>query len=126
MSMTAMKTVSVGGRTYRLVAVRADDGWVARAERTGTGERFGIECSAPTEAEAESRLANWLTWQHEHAAALAALQQAERAYHQTILGSAFANPTEGPSAIELQKESLEAVEQARLRLDEIRSRKPEC
>ena len=39
-------------------------------------------------------------------------------------GSAFASPTEGPGAIELQKESLEAVEAARLHLDEIRTRKP--
>ena len=46
------------------------------------------------------------------------------AYHRTIAGSAFANPSEGPSAIELQKESLEAVEAARIRLDEIRARRP--
>jgi hypothetical protein len=68
----------------------------------------------------------WLEWQREHAAALEALQQAQRAYHRTIAGSAFAGPTEGPTAIELQKESLEAVEAARLRLDEIRSKKPEA
>ena len=66
----------------------------------------------------------WLEWQHEHAAALEALQRAQRAYHRTIAGSAFANPAEGPSAIELQKESLEAVEAARIRLDEIRGRRP--
>ena len=65
----------------------------------------------------------WLEWQREHAAALEALQQAERAYHRTIAGSAFASPTEGPSAIELQKESLDAVEAARVRLDEIRARR---
>src|SRR5215475_2968772 len=53
-----------------------------------------------------------------------ALQQAERSYHRTIAGSAFASPTEGPSALELQKESLDAVEAARVRLDEIRTRKP--
>jgi hypothetical protein len=66
----------------------------------------------------------WLAWQREHAAALEALQQAQRAYHRTIAGSAFASPTEGPSAIELQKESLDAVEAARVRLDEIRARRP--
>jgi hypothetical protein len=66
----------------------------------------------------------WLEWQREHAAALEALQQAQRAYHRTIAGSAFASPTEGPTAIELQKESLDAVEAARVRLDEIRSRRP--
>jgi hypothetical protein len=70
--------------------------------------------------------AQWLEWQREHAAALEALQQAQRAYHRTIAGSAFASPTEGPSAVELQKESLDAVEAARVRLDEIRQRKPEA
>ena len=68
----------------------------------------------------------WLAWQREHAAALESLQQAQRAYHRTIAGSAFASPTEGPSAIELQKESLDAVEAARVQLDEIRGRKPEA
>jgi hypothetical protein len=68
----------------------------------------------------------WLEWQREHAAALEALQQAQRAYHRTIAGSAFASPTEGPSPVELQKESLDAVEAARVRLDEIRARQPEA
>jgi len=66
----------------------------------------------------------WIAWQAEHAAALEALQQAQRAYHRTIAGSAFASPTEGPSAVELQKESLDAVEAARIRLDEVRARQP--
>jgi len=66
----------------------------------------------------------WIEWQAEHAAALEALQQAQRAYHRTIAGSAFASPTEGPSAVEMQKESLEAVEAARIRLDEVRARQP--
>jgi len=56
--------------------------------------------------------------------ALDALQRAEHAYHRTIAGSAFASPTEGPSAVEMQKESLDEVESARVRLDEIRARKP--
>ena len=67
----------------------------------------------------------WLAWQREHAEALEALQQVQRAYHRTIAGSAFASATEGPSAAELQKESLDAVEAARVRLDEIRLLKPE-
>ena len=67
---------------------------------------------------------SWQEWQREHAAALEALQQAQRAYHRTIAGSAFASPTEGPSAVELQKESLDAVEAARVRLDEFRGRRP--
>ena len=65
----------------------------------------------------------WREWQRQHAAALEALQQAQRAYHRTIAGSAFTSPTEG---VEIQKESLDAVEAARVRLDEIRARKPEA
>ena len=67
----------------------------------------------------------WHAWQREHAAALAALQQAQRAYHRTIAGSAFASASEGPGAVEIQKETLDAVEAARVRLDEIRLGKPE-
>ena len=67
----------------------------------------------------------WQAWQREHTAALEALQQAQRAYHRTIAGSAFASPTEGPTAIELQQESLHTLEAARVRLDEIRARQPE-
>lgn len=66
----------------------------------------------------------WLDWQREHASALAALQEAQRAYHRTIAGSAFASPTEGPSPVEIQKESLAALEAARRHLDEVRARQP--
>jgi hypothetical protein len=110
---------------YRLVASQRDGQWIAVAERADTGDRFGIECAGGSEADAVDRLARWLEWQSEHTAALAALQRAEHAYHRTIAGSAFASPTEGPSAIELQKESLEQVEEARVRLDDVRARKPE-
>jgi hypothetical protein len=121
-----MKTVTIGSLTYRIAATERDGQVVARAERTDTGDRFGIECTGASADEAADRLARWLEWQHEHAAALEDLQRAEHAYHRTIAGSAFASPTEGPSAIELQKESLEAVEAARLRLDEIRAHRPEA
>jgi hypothetical protein len=110
---------------YRIVCVERDGQWIARAERRDTGDSFGIECAGATKDEAAGRLTDWLTWQSEHSAALEALRQAERAYHRTIAGSAFASPTEGPSAIEMQKESLEALEAARVRLDEVRARKPE-
>jgi TRAP-type uncharacterized transport system substrate-binding protein len=105
------------------VAVERDGGWTARAESVATGERFGIECAGQTDTAATERLLQWLTWQHEHASALEALQEAERAYHRTIAGSAFASPIEGPTAIELQKEAFKRVEAARERLDEIRARK---
>jgi hypothetical protein len=120
-----MKQITVGDTQYRLVCAERDGQWLARAERDATGDRFGIECSGASEAEAVARLTRWLEWQAEHAAALDALQRAEQSYHRTIAGSAFASPTEGPSAIELQKESLEALETARVRLDEVRARRPE-
>jgi hypothetical protein len=117
--------ITIGGTTFNLAAAERDGQWIARATRDDNGDPFGIECAGATAADAIARLTEWLQWQADHAAALAALQQAERAYHRTIAGSAFASPTEGPSAIELQKESLDAVEAARVYLDEIRSRRPQ-
>lgn len=120
-----MKPLTIGDREYRIVTSGSGSEWVARAERAESGERFGVECAGPTEQAAIERMSAWLTWQYEHASALDALQQAERDYHRTIAGSAFANPTEGPTPIELQREALDAVEAARLRLDEVRGRRPE-
>jgi hypothetical protein len=120
-----MTEITVGDFRYRLVAAERDGQWIAHAERPDTGQAFGIECAGPTSDAAIGRLTEWLTWQSEHVAALEALQTAERAYHRTVAGSAFANPSEGPTALELQKESLDAVEAARVRLDEVRACKPE-
>lgn len=120
-----MKEITVGGARYRIVTARRDAEWVAFAENADTGERYGIECRDPAELSAAARLEAWLSWQQEHRDALLALQHAERAYHRTIAGSAFASPIEGPSAIEIQKEALEQVEAARVRLDEIRAQRPE-
>ena len=119
-----MTIVSIGTARFRLAADQRDGRWIARASRDDTGDPFGIETAGATEHEAVERLTRWLEWQHEHAAALEALQQAERAYHRTIAGSAFASPVEGPTPLEMQKESLEEVEAARVRLDEIRARRP--
>lgn len=116
--------MSVGGERYLIRTHPRESGWVACAERSHTGERFGIDCVAPSEAEAASRLTEWLDWQHEHAAALEALREAERGYHRAVAGSAFVNPTEAPTAIELRRESLDVVEGARLRLDGVRARQP--
>ena len=120
-----MEHVTIGETRYRLICTARGERWFAHAEREDNRDPFGIECGGATEAEATARLTRWLEWQAGHTAALEALQQAERAYHRTIAGSAFASPTEGPSAIEMQKESLEAVEAARVRLDEVRARRPE-
>jgi siderophore synthetase component len=110
---------------YRIDARERDGQWIARACREDTGDPFGIECAGATETDATARLRAWLDWQREHAAALDALQQAEQAFHRTIAGSVFLSASEGPSAVEVQKDSLDAVEAARVRLDEIRARKPE-
>jgi hypothetical protein len=118
-----MTLLTLGNVRYRLAAVERGGQWIAHAVRDDTGDPFGIECAGASEDEAIARLTGWLEWQAEHAAALADLQRAERAYHRTIAGSAFASPSEGPSAIEMQKESLEALEAARVRLDEIRARR---
>jgi len=121
-----VRHISIGNQRFRIVCDQRGGPWMARAERDDTGDPFGPEYAGASEDEAVSRLIGWLEWQQEHAAALEALQQAERAYHRTIAGSAFASPTEGPSAIEVQKESLDEVEAARVRLDEIRARRPEA
>ena len=109
----------------KILCAEREGRWVAHAVRDDTGDRFGIECAGGTEHEAIERLTRWLDWQRDHAAALDALQQAERAYHRTVSGSAFTSPTEGPTAVEIQRDALAAVERARIRLDNIRARKPE-
>jgi hypothetical protein len=119
------KHLSSGGQRLGLSAEPRGAGWIARAVREDTGDPFGVECAGATEDEALARLTRWLEWQAEHSAALADLQQAERAYHRTIAGSAFASPIEGPTAIEVQKESLGAVEAARERLDRVRAQMPD-
>jgi len=110
---------------HRVKTIERDGRWLAYAVRADTGDRFGIETSGASEAEAADRMRQWLEWQQAHTAALEQLQRAEHAYHRTIAGSAFANPIEGPSALEMQKESLRAVEAARVALNEIRARRPD-
>lgn len=119
-----MKT-TIGGTTFTLQATERDGQWFARAAREDNGDPFGIECAGASEGDAIAGLTRWLEWQREHTEALTALQQAEHAYHRTIAGSAFASSTEGPTPLEVQKESLEAVEAARVRLDEVRGRRPQ-
>jgi hypothetical protein len=120
-----MDQLVVGGVSYRIVIIDRDGQYVAHAERADNGDRFGIDCAGVSRDAAAARLKRWLEWQNEHVSALAELQKAEHAYHRTIAGSAFASPGEGPSAIEMQKESLEVLEAARLRLDDIRNRRPD-
>ena len=110
---------------YRIIVVERDGQWIASAEQDGSGKPFGIECVGASKDGVTARPTRWLDWQREHATALEALQEAERAYHRTIAGSAFASPIEGPSPLEMQKDALRLVEAARVRLDDIRDRRPE-
>lgn len=119
-----MTHVTIGDREYRISCTEAGGTWTARAFRADNGDPFGVESTAASAEEAARRLTAWLEWQDQHASALADLQSAERVYHRTIAGSAFASPTEGPTPLEMQKESLDAVERARLRLDDLRRRRP--
>jgi hypothetical protein len=120
-----MTEISIGQVRYRIVVVEREGHYVAHAERLDTGDHFGVECAGGSVERASARMVEWLEWEHEHMSALEDLQRAERAYHRTIAGSAFSSPTEGLSAVEMQKESLDAVEAARVRLDEVRGRRPE-
>jgi hypothetical protein len=90
--------------------------------------------------------AKWLEWQRDHAAALAALQEAQRAYHRVFVERALASSRQ--SALESRQsvagdqeapgssgaadrpatdvqQKLDAVDAARVRLDAVRARKPE-
>ena len=119
-----MTTLTVGAVDYRLVVEERAGGWVAHAERVDTGDRFGVDATGVSEADARGRLATWLQWQDAHAAALTALQLAEHDFHRVVAGSAFAGPSDGPTPSELRRDALDRVEAARLRLDDVRARRP--
>lgn len=117
-----MPEVVVSGTRYRISAERREREWVASARVDETGERFGPELSGPFEAATVDRVERWLGWQAEHAAALEALQQAERSYHRAMAGQAFAAGPggAGPATLAL----LDELDAARRRLDAIRDRQP--
>jgi hypothetical protein len=69
--------------------------------------------------------AAFAAWQRDHAAALAELQEAQRVYHRTVAATAFAGAAERPSGEEMRRASLEALDAARITLDDVRARKPE-
>ncbi len=64
-------------------------------------------------------------WQREHRAALEELQEAQRAYHRAIAATAFSSTAEEPSVEQMRRASLEALDVARMKLDEIRARRPQ-
>jgi hypothetical protein len=114
--------IDIGGTWYRLVALESDDQWIARAFRVDTGERFGVDATAPTRESALGQLRRWLEWHHDHAAALAALRAAERAYHRAVTDEAF-----GASAKARRgagRAPMEELDRARAALDAVRTRRP--
>jgi len=60
-------------------------------------------------------------WYAEHAAALKDLQEAQRAYHRLVTDTAFVS---GGEIGEAQRDALARLDEARQRLDEVRSRQP--
>ena len=116
--------VVIDGRCFRISALLREARWVATAERADTGERFGVECAGETDAVAIERLRRWLDWQHQHTRALEELQQAERAYHRNVATNAFKSGPGERTSLEVHRDSLEAVAQARQRLDDIRDQRP--
>ena len=115
--------LTVGNTAYRLVTTEQSGQWTAHALRAETGERFGVETTAETAFDAIGGLARWLEWQHEHTCALDSLQQAERAYHRSVADVAFA-ASDNVIAMVGRRASLEQVDAARQRLDDVRARRP--
>lgn len=72
-----------------------------------------------------SDASHFAAWQKEHAAALAELQEAQRVYHRSVAATAFQGAADEPSGEEMRRASLDALDAARIRLDEVRARKPE-
>jgi len=63
-------------------------------------------------------------WQREHAEALAELQEAQRLYHRTVATTAFQGAADEPTAEEMRRAALETLDAARVKLDEVRDRRP--
>jgi hypothetical protein len=116
--------IEIAGHRFRLIVTERDGRWRAHAVRVDGGDQFGPEETGATEHEACERLSRWIAWQHEHAAALEALQAAERTYHRSVAGAAFAADPDAGAGADLRRESLEQPDAARTRLDEIRARRP--
>jgi len=120
-----MSDVVVRGQTFNIRVSRRDGRSVAHALRAETGDRFGENFTGGSDHEAVGCLTKWLEWQSDHAAALEALQEAERAYHRARASHMLASDTDRSSAGQERTECLERVALARERLDDIRSRRPD-
>jgi hypothetical protein len=114
--------IDIGGTTYTLDVIEREGQWYAEARKMPSGMRIGPTATAATADDAIARLVPWLEWQRDHQEALAALQAAEQSYHRAIAGSAFSSGL--AEATELQHEALQRIEDARLRLEEVRQAQP--
>ena len=75
---------------------------------------------ATSEEEARAR---WMGWQRAHQHALEALQGAEAAYHRLTAEQAFGRGDDEPARAR-RMEALTRLDVLRVRLDEIRERRP--
>ena len=117
------KNLQLGDTTYTLNAIEREGAWIAEARKGPSGMRAGPPATASTAEDAIARLVRWLEWQRDHEDALVALQAAEQMYHRAIAGSAFASGV--AEATEIQQEALQRIEEARVRLEEIRQNQPD-
>jgi hypothetical protein len=117
------QSIVIGGTTYMFDVIERGDKWHANARKMPSGVRVGPTATGATADEAESGLVRWLEWQRDHEDALGALQAAQQAYHRAIAGSAFSSGL--AEATELQHEGLQRIEEARLRLEEVRQAQPQ-
>lgn len=115
--------LTIGSTRYDLGTTEKNGQFTAHAVTGEKRERFGIETTGGSAAEALDKLTRWLEWQHEHTQTLAALQQAERAYHRAMGDAAFAIARD-LNAPDVSKTSLAEVDTARRALDEVRGRRP--
>ena len=123
-----MKQITLGDSDLSSSLRAERDGqWLAHAVRDDTGEPFGIECAGAT---GEAALIGWtdalarMAARARGGAGGAAAAPSVRIIERSPAAPSRTRPTVR-RAIELQKESLEAVEVgARVRLDEVRARKP--
>lgn len=119
-----MPPLVVGGQAFIIRTARRGGACLAHAQRAETGDRFGADVTGATEADAVAGVTRWLEWQRDHALALEALQEAERIYHRSVADLAFAPRERDDARLRARRESLELVESARGRLDEVRVRRP--
>lgn len=120
-----MPSLTIGEATYRIRTSQRTGQWTAWAVRAESGDRFGLDFASDSQASAIAAVTRWLEWQHDHAQALEGLQEAERAYHRSVAGNLFATAAADESTTrQRRREALERMEQAKGRLDEVRSRRP--